>query len=87
MIFAQICIGSSCHLKGSQRIVELFQERIAKEKLDETIVLSGSFCLNKCNRVGVTITLSDGNGNDEIIPGVTPESFNDFWREHVAPRL
>ncbi len=86
MIFVGICIGSSCHLKGSQKLVELFQEKIAAEKLDDVIVLSGSFCLGRCNREGVTITVGDGF-NEEIITGVRPENFNELWNEQIAPKL
>ena len=39
----QICVGSSCHLKGSQRIVELFQKAVEENKLDDQITLAGSF--------------------------------------------
>ncbi len=86
MIFVQICIGSSCHLKGSQRLVELFQDKITAEKLDDQIVLSGSFCLGKCNREGVTLTVGDGI-NEEIITGVKPEDFKEFWASQIAPKL
>ncbi len=86
MIFVSICIGSSCHLKGSEQLVELFQNKIKEEKLDDDIVLSGSFCLGKCNRVGVTVSVGDGI-NEEIIPGVTPEGFNSFWSETIIPKL
>lgn len=86
MIFVQICIGSSCHLKGSQKLVELFQDRIAEEKLDDEIVLSGSFCLGKCNREGVTLTVGDGV-NEEIITGVKPEDFKDFWNTQIKPKI
>ncbi len=86
MIFVSICIGSSCHLKGSERLVELFQEKMKQENLEDDIVLSGSFCLGKCNRVGVTVSVGDGI-NEEIIPGVTPEGFNAFWTETIIPKL
>lgn len=86
MILVQICIGSSCHLKGSQKLVELFQDKIATEKLDDEIVLSGSFCLGKCNREGVTITIGDGV-NEEIITGVKPENFKEFWNTQIEPKL
>jgi NADH:ubiquinone oxidoreductase subunit E len=86
MSFGSICIGSSCHLKGSQRLVELFTEKIEKEKLDSQIVLSGSFCLGKCNREGVTLTVGDGI-NEEIITGVKPEEFKEFWNSQIAPKL
>ena len=86
MIFVSICIGSSCHLKGSEKLVELFQNKIKDEGLDDDIILSGSFCLGKCNRIGVTVSVGDGI-NEEVIPGVTPEGFNTFWEETVLPRL
>ncbi len=86
MIFVGICIGSSCHLKGSQKLVELFQDKIAAEKLDREIVLSGSFCQGKCNREGVTLTVGDGI-NEEIITGVKPENFKEFWNEQIEPKL
>lgn len=86
MILVQICIGSSCHLKGSQKLVELFQDKIATEKLDDEIVLSGSFCLGKCNREGVTLTIGDGI-NEEIITGVKPENFKEFWNTQIEPKL
>ncbi len=85
MLFVSICVGSSCHLKGSERLVELFQNQIKEEKLDDDIVLSGSFCLGKCNRVGVTVSIGDGV-TEEVIPGVTPEGFLTFWKETVLPK-
>lgn len=78
----QICVGSSCHLKGSEKIVSLFQEAIEKYKLDGEIALAGSFCTGKCNREGVTITI-----DDVAHTGVTPENFNDFFRENVLKKL
>ena len=55
----QICVGSSCHLKGSEEVVELFQKEIAERKLDGDITLAGSFCTGMCNRDGVTVTVDD----------------------------
>ncbi len=78
----QICVGSSCHLKGSQRIVELFQEMIEKYKLSDSITLAGSFCAGKCNREGVTVTV-----DDEIFTGLTEEKFPAFFNEKVLQRL
>lgn len=78
----QICVGSSCHLKGSERIVELFQQTIAERKLDNDITLAGSFCTGQCNRVGVTVTV-----NDDVFTGVTPESFKEFFDGKVMKAL
>jgi len=74
----QICVGSSCHLKGSEKLVGLFQNAIAENKLDAEITLAGSFCTGKCNREGVSITV-----DDTVYTGVTPETFNTFFSENI----
>lgn len=78
----QICVGSSCHLKGSEKLVELFQKEISERKLDNDITLAGSFCTGRCNRVGVTVTV-----NDDVFTGITPESFGSFFNETVIKAL
>lgn len=78
----QICVGSSCHLKGSQRIVELFQKAVEENKLDDQITLAGSFCAGKCNREGVTVTV-----DDEIFAGLTEEKFPAFFEKKVLGKL
>ena len=78
MVFVQICVGSSCHLKGSQDIVELFEKAIQENGIEDEVVLSGSFCIGKCNRVGVTVQV-----NDDVHVGITRENFKEFFNEHV----
>ena len=78
----QVCVGSSCHLKGSPEIVELLQESIEKENLGDSVTLVGSFCIGKCNRVGVTIQV-----DDETYTGVTREGFNEFLNDKILAKL
>ena len=78
MIFVQVCVGSSCHLKGSADIVELFEKAVEEYNIDDEVVLSGSFCIGKCNRVGVTVQV-----NDDIHVGITRENFKEFFTEHI----
>jgi len=78
MLFVQVCVGSSCYLKGSQEIVELLEDSVKAHGLSEEVVLSGSFCIGKCNRVGVTIQV-----NDDVHVGITRENFREFFREHI----
>ena len=83
MLFVQICVGSSCHLKGSQDIVELFQAAIAEHNIEEDeLALSGSFCIGKCNRVGVTVQV-----NDDVHVGVTTENFREFFKENILDAI
>lgn len=78
MLIVQICVGSSCYLKGSADIVELLEKNIEIYGLQDEIVLVGSFCMGKCNRVGVTIQV-----NDDIHVGITKETFKEFFEEHI----
>jgi NADH:ubiquinone oxidoreductase subunit E len=78
----QICVGSSCHLKGSPEIVELLQKAVADNHLEDEITLAGSFCIGKCNRIGVTVQV-----DDEIHVGITKENFKDFFKEKVLDVL
>ena len=55
----QICVGSSCHLKGSADIVQLMQKAVEEGHLENEITLAGSFCTGRCNRIGVTIQVDD----------------------------
>ncbi len=74
----QVCVGSSCHLKGSPEIVELFQKAVADYRLEDEITLAGSFCIGKCNRIGVTVQV-----DDDIHTGITKENFKEFFKENV----
>ena len=78
----QICVGSSCHIKGSAEIVELLQAAVAEHHLENEVTLAGSFCIGKCNRIGVTVQV-----DDEVHTGVTKEGFKEFFQEHVLAKL
>ena len=78
----QICVGSSCHLKGSAEIVALLQKAVEEHHLENEVTLAGSFCTGQCNRVGVTVQV-----DDEVYTGVTPAGFNDFLNEKILARL
>ena len=78
MLVVQICVGSSCHLKGSQQIVELMQKAVEEYNLDGDVVLVGSFCAGKCNREGVTVQI-----NDDVHVGITPQNFKEFFKKNI----
>ena len=78
----QICVGSSCHIKGSAEIVTLFQKAVEEHKLDAEVTLAGSFCTGQCNRYGVTVQI-----DDEIYTGLKVEDFKEFFREKVLAVL
>lgn len=76
-----ICVGSSCHIKGSYDIIRLMKEAIDEYKLEEQINLSAAFCLGRCTD-GVSVKI-----DEEIICGVSKDNFQDFFHHHVLSRL
>ena len=78
----QICVGSSCHLKGSSDIIELLEKDVADHHLETEVTLVGSFCIGKCNRIGVTVQV-----DDDIHTGITRENFKEFFTEHVLNKI
>lgn len=81
-MIVQICVGSSCHLKGAPEIVELLQKAVEDYHLEDEVTLAGSFCIGKCNRVGVTVQV-----DDDIHVGITRENFKEFLQEQILNKL
>jgi NADH:ubiquinone oxidoreductase subunit E len=77
-----ICIGSSCHLKGSRDIVARLQTLIADNHLEDQVQLNGSFCNGNCVH-GVVVTI---DGHEEI-HSVSPENTEYFFQNEILPRL
>ena len=53
-----VCIGSSCHIKGSRQVVEQLQNLIAEHDLKDKVELGGTFCMGKCQQ-GVCVMRDD----------------------------
>ena len=69
-----VCIGSSCHLKGSRQVVEGLQKLIAENRLEDKVLLSGTFCMQNC-QAGVCVSV------DDTVHSVSPETVEDFFLE------
>ena len=78
----QICVGSSCHLKGAEDIVTLLQNAVSEHQLECEVTLAGSFCTGNCNRIGVTIQV-----DDDVYTGITVSGFNEFLQDKILAKL
>lgn len=74
-----VCIGSSCHIKGSRQIVEQLQYLISENGLKDKVELSGTFCMGKCQQ-GVCVTV------DDEFHSVSPESTKEFFNSEILPK-
>jgi len=78
-----VCVGSSCHIRGSRAVLKRFAEIIKTEGLDSQVALAGSFCMERC---GEHINWMFG---DEEISSVSVEqaeqTFRDKLKEVMQP--
>ncbi len=75
-----VCIGSSCHLKGSRAVVEKLERLILERGLKDEIALCGSFCMGQC-QTGVSVRF------DESYFSLTPENTERFFVQTVLPKI
>ena len=75
-----VCIGSSCHIKGSRQVVEQLQYLINENKLGDKVELGGTFCMGKCQQ-GVCVTVDDN------FYSVTPETVDEFFSKDVIAKV
>lgn len=75
-----VCIGSSCHIKGSRQVVEQLQYLIHENDLSDKVELGGTFCMDKCQQ-GVCVTV-DGD-----FFSVSPDTVKDFFNENVLAKV
>ena len=75
-----VCIGSSCHIKGSRSVVEQLQYLIAENHLGDKVDLGGTFCMGKCQQ-GVCVTVDDN------FYSVTPDTVTEFFEKEVKAKL
>ena len=71
-----VCIGSSCHIKGSRQVVEGLQRLVADNRLEDKVDIAGTFCMGQCQN-GVCVAI------DDVIFSVTPETVEEFFGQNV----
>ena len=75
-----VCIGSSCHIKGSRQVVERLQHLIADNNLGDKVELGGTFCMGKC-QMGVCVTIG------EEVFSVVPDTVEEFFETQVKAKV
>ncbi len=75
-----VCIGSSCHIKGSRQVVERLQYLIHENNLGEKVELGGKFCMGKCEQ-GVCVTV------DDKLCSVSPDTVNEFFEKEILQKV
>lgn len=80
MIELNVCIGSSCHLKGSYNVIQAFQQMIEEENLHNKVEMKAQFCMKQCQQ-GVSVSIGEGKYS------VLPETAKSFFKTTVLPMV
>ncbi|WP_461206583.1 (2Fe-2S) ferredoxin domain-containing protein [Clostridium sp. DL1XJH146] len=76
-----ICIGSSCHLKGSYEVITKLTELVEKNNLREKVIIKAAFCLGKCTQ-SVSVRI-----NENEFYSVNKDKVDEFFNDYVSSRL
>jgi NADH:ubiquinone oxidoreductase subunit E len=56
MVIIEICIGSSCYVRGANNVVEYVNTWIEQFQWEEKVKVKGAFCMGLCSQgLGVKI--------------------------------
>lgn len=75
-----VCIGSSCHIKGSGQVVEQLQQLLEEHKLTDKVEMTGTFCIGRC-QTGVSVLL------DGEYFSLSPETTKDFFEKEILAKV
>jgi NADH-quinone oxidoreductase subunit G len=73
----QVCVGSSCFLRGSKKVITEIEQLIKHYKLEDLVALKGNFCLERCNE-GSTVMIGD-----KVFTGVTLDNVEELFEKEV----
>ena len=80
MIRVEICIGSSCHVKGATSVLNAIRSKVKTYGLEDKVELAGRFFIGKCTE-GVCVTV------DGQLYSVSPDSADEFFDKEIKGRL
>lgn len=79
MISLVVCVGSSCYVRGAERVAETFERLIRERGLDGRVELTGAFCMEQCS-MGVSVRVGD-----TVFRCVDSAAAESFFDQQVRP--
>ena len=76
-----VCVGSSCHLKGSYDVIQTLKRLIEENGLEGKVELKASFCLGDCSN-GVSMKI-----DDRPIQNATPENIIQIFVNEIKNKV
>lgn len=76
-----VCVGSSCHIKGSYNIIQTFQQLIEEKSLHDRITFKSSFCQKQCQHPYAAVSV------DGVMHQVSAETAKEFFITEVMAKV
>lgn len=81
MVEIKVCVGSSCHMKGSYQVLTTFKQLIDSQGLSDQVTLKASFCMGRCMS-GIAVTV-----DDQPIENVGFSNAAQIFSEEIMPLI
>ncbi|MGI5977842.1 MAG: (2Fe-2S) ferredoxin domain-containing protein [Candidatus Limivicinus sp.] len=77
----QVCIGSSCHKRGSYEVMRRLKELVSENGLEDKVTVCSAFCLGHCED-GVSVAI-----DDDIVTGIGIGNTDQLFEEYIKDQL
>lgn len=82
-VIIEVCVGSSCHVKGSYDVVREIQRFFEEKGISGLVEIRGSFCMGNCTE-GVSIKINNSvfSASKENVALILEEKWQESQNEH-----
>lgn len=77
----QVCIGSSCHKRGSYEVMKKLKELVREHGLEDRVNVCSAFCLGHCED-GVSVAV-----DDDVITGIGVGNTEQLFQQYILEQL
>ncbi len=77
----QVCIGSSCHKRGSYNVLNRLKELVQENGLDDQVSVGSAFCLNHCAE-GVSVAI-----DEDIVTGIGMGNVDQLFEQMIKAQV
>lgn len=86
----KVCVGSSCHLKGSYDVIEAFKTILKKYDVEDLVDLQASFCLGSCS-TGVNVKSEEASATPTtdgmVLHNVNETNAEELFVKEIYPLI
>lgn len=81
MVTVVVCVGSSCYVRGSEKLAETFERLIRERGLNGRVELTGAFCMERCS-MGVSVRVGD-----KVFESLDAAEAGAFFERELVPLM